>query len=119
MTAANPGSQLWSAIAATLIAGVVIVALSIPLILEKVGPNRLYGFRTRKTLSSPRIWYAANRVAGRDLLIAGVVVVVSDLILIFFALSAVKLPVPITPTGILLVAVGAALVHSLWAVSKM
>ena len=42
----------------------VALALSVPLILEKVPPNNTYGFRTSKTLSAPEIWYPANRVAG-------------------------------------------------------
>lgn len=49
----------------------VLVALAIPLILGKAPPNHLYGFRTPKTLSSPAIWYSANRRAGINLLLAG------------------------------------------------
>jgi hypothetical protein len=48
--------------------------LSIPLILEKVPPNRWYGFRVAKTLSSERIWYKTNRVAGFDLVWAGIAI---------------------------------------------
>jgi uncharacterized membrane protein len=43
---------------------------AVPLVLGKAPPNRFCGFRTRKTLSSPAIWYPANRIAGW-LLIAG------------------------------------------------
>jgi uncharacterized membrane protein len=43
---------------------IVMAALALPLILGKVPPNQLYGFRTPKTLSSPAIWYPANRIAG-------------------------------------------------------
>jgi len=48
----------------------VIAVCSIPLILKPVPPNRLYGFRTRKTLSDPQIWFSANRFAGVALLLA-------------------------------------------------
>jgi hypothetical protein len=53
-----------------LFASIVIVAtilggLSIPLVLGKIGPNAIYGFRTERTLSDPSIWYAANALAGR------------------------------------------------------
>ena len=41
--------------------------LCIPMIQGSVGPNDTYGFRTRKTQSSPEIWYAANRAAGKYL----------------------------------------------------
>ncbi len=42
----------------------VILVVSLPMILGKVGPNNIYGFRTRKTLSSREVWYPANRAAG-------------------------------------------------------
>lgn len=45
--------------------------------LEKVPPNRWYGFRVAKTFSSQRIWYAANRGAGYDLLGAGVAIAIA------------------------------------------
>jgi len=51
----------------------IIAAASIPLILRRVGPNFIYGFRTPRTLSSPEIWYPANAFAGWALLIAAAV----------------------------------------------
>jgi uncharacterized membrane protein len=56
-----------------LIGSVVLLALAIPLTLEKVPPNGLYGFRTAKTRSDPKIWYAANKALGKALLVAGAV----------------------------------------------
>ena len=47
-----------------------ILLLSIPMILGKVPPNGAYGFRTPKTLSSPDVWYPANRAAGWFMLAA-------------------------------------------------
>ena len=47
-----------------------ILLLSIPMILGKVPPNGAYGFRTAKTLSSPDVWYPANRAAGWFMLAA-------------------------------------------------
>lgn len=43
---------------------VVFIALAVPLVLQKVPPNCVYGFRTRKTLSSETTWYKANRFLG-------------------------------------------------------
>lgn len=57
--------------------GVLTVALAIPMILGKVPPNNLYGFRTTKTLSDPEIWYPANAYAGKWLLVWGVIMVVA------------------------------------------
>ncbi len=51
--------------------GLLFIALSIPLAQRRIGPNRWYGFRTRKTLGSSEIWYPANAYAGRLLCNAG------------------------------------------------
>lgn len=58
--------------------GMLFMGISVPLILERVPPNNVYGFRTRKTLSDPKIWYAANRASGHHLLVAGAVVTASS-----------------------------------------
>ena len=54
--------------------GLLFIALSIPLIQERVPPNSFYGFRTAKSLSDTKIWYAINRMSGVDLLIAGALI---------------------------------------------
>lgn len=48
-------------------------ALGIPLMLRKVRPNVLYGYRTRATLSDPTLWYEVNARTGADLLGTGLV----------------------------------------------
>mgnify|MGYP006356599333 FL=1 len=63
-----------------LFVGLLFISMSIPLVLEKVPPNRWYGFRVAKTFSSERIWYSANRVAGYDLLSVGILTVVTAVI---------------------------------------
>jgi uncharacterized membrane protein len=50
-----------------------LAALNVPLMLRRIRPNGLYGFRTPRTLSSPEVWYPANAFAGRALLIAAIV----------------------------------------------
>jgi len=47
------------------------IVLGIPMALGLIPPNRFYGYRTRKTLSSAEAWYPANRVSGWSLAIAG------------------------------------------------
>ena len=59
--------------------GVLYIGLGIPLLLGRVPPNSFYGCRTKKTLSDEKLWYAVNRVTGRDLIIGGVAVVVTAL----------------------------------------
>lgn len=51
--------------------GILIIALAIPMILEKVKPNPIYGFRTKKTLSDEKIWYPANKYSGKAMILAG------------------------------------------------
>jgi uncharacterized membrane protein len=43
---------------------------SIPLLLRKIPPNGIFGFRTARTLSSPEIWYPANVFSARAMLVA-------------------------------------------------
>lgn len=54
--------------------GALFIGLSIPFILRRVPPNRWYGFRTRKTLASPEVWYPANAYSSWLLLALGVVI---------------------------------------------
>ena len=59
----------------------IVAAVSVPMLLGRVPPNQLYGYRTRKTLSSPDIWYKANRVAGRNMFAAGALALIVNLCL--------------------------------------
>lgn len=52
--------------------GIIAVA-SIPLILNLVPPNGVYGFRTQKTVADPELWFRVNRFAGCALFIASAV----------------------------------------------
>lgn len=63
--------------------GLILCALAIPLIRNKVKPNMFYGFRVARTLKNPRIWYAVNQHAGIRLLISGVIAVVAAVGLYF------------------------------------
>jgi uncharacterized membrane protein len=58
----HPESQVLSVLVFALPPLTVLIA--IPMILGWVRPNPWYGVRTRKTRSSPEIWYRANRVGG-------------------------------------------------------
>ncbi len=49
------------------------IGISIPLIQKRIRPNFWYGFRTRKTLRNPEVWYPANAYGGKLLLIASVI----------------------------------------------
>ena len=56
-----------------LISGVILVAISIPLIRGRIAPNSLYGFRVRDTLDDPRTWYKTNKYSGKWLLATGLI----------------------------------------------
>ena len=58
-----------------------VIGLCIPMVLAMVPPNAFYGFRTPRTLSSPRIWYAANRVSGWFLIVASALTICFNLAL--------------------------------------
>lgn len=53
------------------IVGLLEMLLALPLLLGRVDRSGTYGFRTTKSLSSDDRWYAANRYAGKALLVAG------------------------------------------------
>jgi len=114
MMLAPPG--LAGKLALLWIAPVLTIAFSIPMVLGKIPPNRFYGFRTRKTLSNPEVWYSANRLAGIDLIIASLA-----------SLLASALLIPLLPeqdallASVLLFAMGALLATgvSLWQLRKL
>jgi len=64
-----------------IIASIIIILVSIPLILNKVKPNTLYGFRTFKTLSNKEILYKANKFSGIALLTSSTITIVSVIFL--------------------------------------
>src|SRR5437660_1712246 len=47
------------------------ICLSIPLIRGRVGPNEWYGFRVKRTLESPHLWYPVNRYSSYHFLALG------------------------------------------------
>ena len=89
------------------LACLLVAVLSVPLILQRVPRNAFYGFRTRKTLSSDAVWYPANVFAGQALALASVAA--AGLVWLVPADAPEWLP-----EVVLVVAVLAALVASLW-----
>jgi hypothetical protein len=57
--------------------GLVLAAVCVPLILGKIPPNGLYGFRVRKTMENPEIWYPVNKYGGQRLLVASLLEVLA------------------------------------------
>jgi len=60
---------------------VIFVILAVPLMLRKVGPNVIYGYRTRATMSDKTLWYEANAHFGRGLFIGSAISGVAALVI--------------------------------------
>jgi hypothetical protein len=56
--------------------GFLTALLSIPLVLQKVPMNRVYGVRIRKAFLSQHNWYEINAYGGKILLVFGLFVLV-------------------------------------------
>jgi uncharacterized membrane protein len=92
--------------------GMLLALICLPMAMGKVSPNRWYGFRTKKTMSDPTIWYETNRFSGRAGVVAGVFILISAITLGVFGHGvewATHLQI-----GIALGAVMVMLVYSLW-----
>jgi uncharacterized membrane protein len=100
------------------LAGLVFVVISIPFILEIVPPNQMSGSRADKTLSDERIWYAATRVMGIDLLIAGAMIEGTTMVTRVYLRDKKRLANRIHLAGFIL-SLGGAAVHSFWALSRL
>jgi uncharacterized membrane protein len=85
--------------------GLLSAALAVPLMRRKVAPNSLYGFRVRRTLEDPKVWYDANAFAGRCLFGFGIGTAIACLALYF--LPAID-PVAYAVACLLIVLVGLA-----------
>jgi uncharacterized membrane protein len=101
------------------ILGMVFVALGVPLVQRRIPRNRWYGFRVRKTLATDAVWYAANEVAGRDMIWAGTIVAIVALASMGLAGTAEPATVAMVNLGVFAVAMVAASVHSFQAVKRL
>ncbi len=62
------------------VASLLLLAISIPLILQKVPPNEYYGVRTHSTLANAENWYKTNKLYGECMVVST---------LLFFGVSVV------------------------------
>jgi hypothetical protein len=61
--------------------GIVLILSSIPLMLRWVPPNRFFGFRIPVTLRDTSIWYDANALCARHMLVLGLLLVSLEFVL--------------------------------------
>ena len=57
------------------VTGTVYFLVSIPLLFDKIRPNRFYGIRIPKAYESVELWYRVNRLGAKVFLAYGVVMV--------------------------------------------
>lgn len=100
------------------IAGIVFMLISVPTVFQLVPPNNHWGFRVAKTFSDERIWYAANRIAGIDLFLAGLAIVIGVIVTVRQVRYDPRQANRICFLIFLLCSL-AALTHSFWALSRM
>ena len=70
--------------------GLIVAGLSVPLILHKIPPGGLYGFRVRSAIEQPALWYKVNAFAGRRFLVVGLGTSIGAIILYFTTQPDVK-----------------------------
>jgi len=83
--------------------------VSIPLILRRVPPNPVYGYRTRTTLRDADVWYKANAHFGRWFLAASIGTAAAFLLFtrvvsttpdVFLPISVIALGLPVLLAGV-------------------
>jgi hypothetical protein len=99
--------------------GLLIVLLAVPMVAGWLRPNRIYGFRTRKTLSSPDIWYPANRAAGKGMIVAGAFLAAASIVLMLLWKGAAGNPFALVHLALWAVAVGGMTVYSFVALARI
>ncbi|NVK22655.1 MAG: SdpI family protein [Kangiellaceae bacterium] len=65
--------------------GVLYIVLAIPLKNKKVGPNGLYGLRTKATFSNPDVWYEANRISAGYMSKVGWLIMLTSIVTYFIS----------------------------------
>jgi hypothetical protein len=61
--------------------GPILIVLSVPLILRWIPPNRFFGLRIPPTCANPSVWYDANALHGRHLMVLGLAMVGLEFVL--------------------------------------
>ena len=74
--------------AVILFSAAVFAGLSIPLMKRKVGMNRIYGIRFKKSFSSDKAWYDINEYGGRVLTLSSLPLFVAGILCLFIDLEA-------------------------------
>ena len=63
------------------VVGGLFALLGWPLAARRIGPNRWYGLRVPATFADRQVWFDANALAGRDMIVLGVILAAVSLLL--------------------------------------
>ncbi len=63
--------------------GLIVAGFSLPLVLHKIPPNGIYGFRIPSMQDNPQLWYKVNASTGRRFLVLGLGTALSAIILYY------------------------------------
>ena len=66
--------------------GLLTIGLAIPLLLGKVGRNRVYGVRFLRSFESDEAWYAINRYGAKRMLVWAPLLIAVGLVALFLPL---------------------------------
>lgn len=72
------------------IAGILFIVISLPLVLEKIPMNSLYGVRFKKSYESEENWYKINRYGGKQLIYWSTALILLGLITFFSPLAEIQ-----------------------------
>ena len=89
--------------------GLGMMALSVPLILGRIKPNRFTGVRIPETLSDEKTWYRVNARFGKWFLAAGAAFTLAAIGLFFTPLNTDVAAYSLCCTAVLFATIGAAI----------
>jgi uncharacterized membrane protein len=73
---------IWIPGVAMILGGLVFIAVGVPMVLGRIGRNRIYGYRSPRTLRDDRIWYPVNAMSGLWLIWGGLLSLVIGVLLV-------------------------------------
>jgi hypothetical protein len=82
-----------------MVAGLVFIGLSIPLVMRKIPMNHFYGFRLKKSFTSDENWYKINHYGGWQLIYWSVPLLVLGVLTMLF---------PVPENGLVVTLIGCA-----------
>ncbi|WP_369572131.1 SdpI family protein [Acidithiobacillus sp. IBUN Pt1247-S3] len=63
--------------------GLIFIFIGLPLFFMKIPPNGFYGIRIAKAYESEESWYNVNKIGGGKVVVAGVILMVCAVLLLF------------------------------------